>query len=137
MSSELNKSSIDKLDDANQMDLIKITTNKGNIYKITLKNKIASSWEGLGYNVNDFDQNEVIYQFEIRYGLGVDGNDNEPFIAIALAPEVNTEQIKKYLVTSDNKDLDDFVYNHESGSVSYDEYAVSFEYLGQKKLKIG
>lgn len=135
MKTELSKSNLEELDNASTMDLIKITTNEGNIYKITLTNKIASSWRGMGFNINNSE--DTVYNFELRYGLGADGDDDEPFIAIALAPEVNTEKIRKYLVVPEDENLDNFIYTHESGSVDYDEYAIDFEYIGQQELKIG
>lgn len=135
MRTEIDKSDLENLDEASEMDLIKITTNEGNIYNITLTEKIASSWKGMGVNINNSE--DTIYNFELRYGLGADGDDNEPFIAIALAPEVNTDKIRKYLVIPEDKNLDNFIYNHETGSVDYDEYAINIEYIGQKELKIG
>lgn len=137
MSTNLKESEFQELSNSKPMDLIEITTNEGNVYRITLEKRVGGTWKGIGRNIDSKKDKNQLFYYELRYGKGVDGNNNEPFIAVSRAPEIETKKIEKYVVTAESEDIDDFILNSESGTVSYDEYVVDLEHYGKQKLKLG
>lgn len=135
MTENITESEFQELSNSEPMDLIEITTNEGNVYKITLRKRIGGTWKGVACKIEK--EKSQLFHCELRYGKGFDGDNDEPFIAVSRGQEVKNEEMERYVVTAESEDMDDFILNHESYTISYDEHVVNLEHYGQRELKLG